>query len=113
MSRLATLDSDRLEDEARLEELKKLLKVLSGTTTRNTGEALARHVAVALSVTYDLEGAWLQLKELQNVARIGGYQDLDPQQTIARVEAARKDFFTSVGQLVMHLNAVSPLSHEK
>lgn len=112
MSRLATLDSDRLEDDARITELKKLLKVLTGTTTRDTGEALARHVAVALAVTYELEGAWLRLKELHTVARIGGYLDLDPEQTVQRVDTTRRDFFTSVGQLVMHLNAASPLNHE-
>jgi hypothetical protein len=113
MSRLATLDSDRLEDEAYVEELKKLLMILTGTKARAMGEALVRHVSVAISVTYELEASWLQLKELEAVARTGGYLGLHPETTKERVEASRRDFYTSVSQLVTHLNAVSPLSYEK
>lgn len=114
-ARLATLDSDRLEEEARHTALQNLLLQLTGSTQRTKADALVRQVRVALRVTYELENAWLQLEELVTVGTINGTFDepvLSQAAAEDRTAAARLDFFTSVAQLVLHLaptsDSVSP-----
>lgn len=105
--RLATLDSDRLEHEARRTHLQAMLLQLTGTTARSPAEALVRQVRIALNITHELENTWLQLQELVTVAIVNGALDetgdLLATDAERRAESARQDFFTSVAQLVLHL----------